>query len=137
MRARDREQQLAQEHHQQPAADAGARAEASGGCAPSTAARRRVAHCRAELPVPDPDRAQVQRPQVRGDRVADGHRAMEATGAADGDGEARLALRAVGGHGELQELVQERQEPLRDRLPEHERADRLRLAGQLSQLRAM
>ena len=73
----------------------------------------------------DRDRAEVLLAQPGGERLADGDRAVEAAGAADGDGQPGLALPDVGRDGEVEELLQEGQEALGDGLAQDVVADRL------------
>ena len=73
--------------------------------------------------------------QPGGQLLGDDDRAVVAAGAADRDRQPGLALADVGRDREVEELVQERQEALGDRLAEDERADRLgqaRTAGRSS-----
>ena len=57
-------------------------------------------------------RAHVQPTELDRERLADGDRPVEATGAADGDGQARLALGQIGRDDGVEERVEVLQEPL-------------------------
>ena len=119
------EQQQAREDDQQPALDPDARASASG-----------AGSCPLQLAVEDRDRPEPALAQPGRQLLGDDDRAVVAAGAADGDRQARLALRDVGRDREVEEVLQEREEAARDGLAEDELADGLGQAGQLAQLRA-
>ena len=119
----EREAELADEHDEQPALEADPR---------PASQRRRFTPGRAPDGRPTP--ARRARSQPGGELLGDDDRAVVAAGAADGDRQAGLALRLVGRQREVEEVVEERDEPAGDRLVEHERAHRLREPGQLAQL---
>ena len=123
MGERHRQQQEPGEDDQEPALDP----DAGGQPAPEV-------HAPVELPVEDRDRAEVLVAQPAGELLGDDDRAVIAAGAADRDGQARLALGDVGRDRELEELDEEVEEACRDRLAEHEGPDLVGQPGERPQL---
>ena len=93
---------------------------------PGVSQRRRFTQ-RSQLAVEHRHGAGVLLAEPRRELLGEDDAAVVAAGAADGDREPGLALGDVGRDRELEELLQQVQEPLRDRLVEHVGAD---LVGQ-------
>ena len=99
---------------------------------PGVSQRRRFTSVRA--PVEDCDRTVVPLAQPRGELLGHDDGAVEATGAAQRDGQARLALADVGRHGEVEELLDHPEKATSHGLPEDVLADRVGQAGQPAKL---